>query len=123
MAESTNSEQEYPDELLDAHRIEDSRLYVPSDFVIEGLKELMFEMEIFEETGDAYNMARMQVYGEYLGTMSQEELYQEMKYHSNSTVSSAAKHLNPEHKPRTESTFEYILYLTQEIAPQTFDVK
>ena len=76
MAESPDSKPEYPDELLDAHQIEDGRLSVPSDFVIEGLEALMFEMEVFEETGDAYNMARMQVYGEYLGTVSQEELYE-----------------------------------------------
>ena len=123
MAESTDSEQEYPDELLDASRIEDGRLYVPSDFVIEGLEELLFELEVFEETGDAYSMTRMQEYGDYIGTMSQEELYHEMKNHPNPAVSSAGKHLDPEYKPRTESTFEYIQYLTQEVAPKTLAVK
>ncbi|EMA56816.1 hypothetical protein [Halococcus thailandensis] len=117
MTGSDSSEQEYPDELLDAHRIEDSRLFVPMEKVMEGLEELLFEMGTFEETGNPHNLSRMREYGDFIRTMDQEDLYEEMKSHPNSTVSSSAKHIDPEYKPRTESTFEQLQYVTQEIAP------
>ena len=117
MTESDSSEQEYPDELLDAHQIEDGRLYLPVEKVMEGLEELLFEMGAFEETGNSHDLSRIREYGDFIRVMDQEELYEEMKAHPNSTVSSAAKHIDPEYKPRTESTFEFLQYLTQEMAP------
>ena len=116
MTESDSSEQEYPDELLDAHRIEDGRLCLPVEKVMEGLEELLFEMGTFEETGNPHDLSRMREYGDFIRVMDQEELYEEMKTHPNSTITSAAKHLDPEYKPRTESTFDHLQYLTQEIA-------
>lgn len=122
MTESNGSEQEYPDELLNAHRIEDGRLYLPVEKVMEGLEELLFEMGLFEETGDPYGPSRMREYRDFIRMMDQEELYEGMKNHPNSMVSSAAKQINPEYKPRTESTFEFLQYSTQEIASNSSDL-
>lgn len=116
MTGSAGSKQEYPNELLNAHRIEDGRLYLPVEQVIEGLEELLFELGAFEETGTPYDPSRMREYGNFIGAMDQEELHEEMENHPNLTVSSAAKQIDPEYKPRTESTFECLQYLTQEIA-------
>ena len=116
MTESADPTQEYPDELLDAHRIEDGRLYHPVEQVLKGLEALLFERGTFEEMRNPYDLSRMQEYGDFIGEMHQEELYNEMADHPDSLISSAAKQIDPEYKPRTESTFECLLYLTQEIA-------
>ncbi|WP_222913852.1 hypothetical protein [Natrinema sp. SYSU A 869] len=43
------SDEEYPQELLDAHYIEDSRVHRPADNVIHGLEALLVEKGCFRK--------------------------------------------------------------------------
>lgn len=108
------SDEEYPQELLDAHYIEDSRLHHPADNVIHGLEALLVEEGVFQEMspGEFPACDRWGKISEYIKPRSQEELYQEMRQHDDPVVSSAAKYINPEWKPQTKYTFEIIQMAT-----------
>lgn len=108
---------QYPEELIHAHRIEDDRLYTPVEFVLEGLEILLVERNQLNETGEPYSMDRLKAYGDFIGSMEQEELFDEMTGHTDSTVRSGAKQLDPQHTPRTKTTFEFLVRMTQETAP------
>ena len=116
--ESSESDQQYPYELLEAHRVENGRLYTPVDIVFEALEELLVERERLIETGAPYSMGRIEAYGDFIGSMDQEDLYQAMEGHSNSTVAAAAVQIDSDYSPQTRSTFEYLVSMTQEAAPR-----
>lgn len=115
---SSESDQQYPDELLEAHRVENGRLYTPVDLVFEALEELLVERERLNETGTPHSMDRLEAYGEFIGSMNQEDLFQELEGHSNPTIAAAAVQIDPDYSPRSRSTFEYLVSMTQEAAPR-----
>lgn len=116
----TDSNEDYPQELLDAHRIEDGVLHVPAEDVLEALERLLKkkksrQSESENQTHNAQK-ARILEIGDYVHSRSQEELYEELRAQDDPSISSAAKHLDPEWTPRTKSTYELIKLYTSSMA-------
>lgn len=113
--DDTAAEKDYPKELLDAHYIEDSRLHVPVHDVLVSLEALLEKKGIFQVSDrdtDIPPADRVQSIGDYIRPRSQKELYEELQAQDESAISSGAKHLDPEWKPRTESTYETLKLFT-----------
>lgn len=117
--DGTASEDDYPKELTDAHHIEDGRLHTPLDNVLASLEALLEEKGILQKDDsdlDIPSADRMVAIDDYICSRSQKELYEELRAQDDSAISSGAKHLDPEWKPRTESTYETLKLCTSQIA-------
>lgn len=99
-----DEEWDYDEELLESHQISNGRLHLPLDDVVDALEELLEDDLPEGQTPEAIE-ARDDVIADYLREKSQEELFHELQTHPNSTISSAAKHLDPQLGPRSESTY------------------
>ena len=112
------TERDYPQELLDAHYLEDSVLHVPVEDVLASLEALLEkkgELKVSDRDTDVPPADRMGSMDDYIQSRSQKELYEELKAHDESAISSGAKHLDPEWKPRTESTYETLNLITSKM--------
>jgi hypothetical protein len=120
MGESTASGEDYPQELLDAHYIEDGVHHVPAHDVIEALEEMLRKKDILPSEPENQSLkthtARILTMDDYIRGRSQEELYNELRTQDDPSISSAAKHLDPQWTPRTKSTYEFIQLYTSTIA-------
>ena len=119
MGDSTASESDYPQELLDAHYIEDGVHHVPAQDVIEALEKVLRKKDILPPESENQSLeihaARILTIGDYVRKRSQEELYNELRTQDDQSISSAAKHLDPQWTPRTKSTYEFIQLYTSTI--------
>lgn len=111
---TSDENQDYPQELLDAHQIEDGVAHYPIEDVLIGLECHLYKKGVFynHDPEAIPDSDRWLTIGDYIRSYSQEELYQELQEQDSPVITSGSKHLDPEWKPRTESTYELLQYLT-----------